>query len=83
MEQLSVKCRIILVSALACLILGIAMAPAGPTIPFSTVLDEHLEYPSKAPSLKQGVSAQATGTPLNCTGGNSVNCHISGNQSGL
>jgi len=85
MEKLSKKCLAICVGALACLITAIAVAPAGPGI---TRLPNYQEPDRGFARLSGPTKVTLSGVrpyqPVqNCTGGDSVNCHIAGNQAGL
>jgi len=89
MEKLSKKCLAICVGALACLITAIAVAPAGPGI---TRLPNYQELDREFAKLSGPTKVTPSGVrpagvcyqPVqNCTGGDSVNCHIAGNQAGL
>jgi len=90
MEKLSNKCLAIIAGALACLITAIALAPAAPSIPRLPSYQELEREFANAPGPHRGTppgvvrAAGVSYQPVqNCTGGDSVNCHIAGNQAGL
>lgn len=84
MEKLSRKCKLIGLSALLCLALGVAVAKPGADFPIFTDVDSMLEYCSRADAqidqvTKQHPSQGRCELRLTC-GTGSISCHATHEQ---
>lgn len=76
--MLSTRCKLICLAALLCLGLGVTLAPRVELAPTM------VEQQKGVPAVQAARAAADPFPPVqNCTGGDSVNCHTSGNQAGL